>query len=107
MKVVGNPAVNFGYRLEVEDGRLALTFEGPWAAATYWETLALSTVNEVHYRTALRSMSGGEREAVYATGRARTESKIEQVRGLPTVTLMPNCAAPINRLVVTLLLSPK
>ena len=37
------------YHLETRDGQFVLEFSGPWATAIYWETLALSIINELYY----------------------------------------------------------
>lgn len=56
------------YHVERRGTDLELTFSGPWAEVTYWETIALSIVNETYYRTLLRGLSKFEREAIAAEG---------------------------------------
>jgi nicotinate phosphoribosyltransferase len=73
------------YHLAVKDGDLDLTFCGRWDEVTYWETIALSIVNETYYRTLLRTLSRFEREAIFAEGIRRLRDKIEVMRAWPAI----------------------
>jgi nicotinate phosphoribosyltransferase len=73
------------YNLERRETDLEITFSGRWAEVTYWETLALSIINETYYRTLLRSMSKCEREAVFGEGIRRLRDKIAVLRSRPDV----------------------
>jgi nicotinate phosphoribosyltransferase len=64
---------------------LELSFSGRWAEVTYWETLALSIVNETYYRTLLRPLSRFERAAIHAEGIRRLRHKIAALRGRPDI----------------------
>jgi nicotinate phosphoribosyltransferase len=64
---------------------LEIAFTGRWAEVTYWETIALSIVNETYYRTLLRSLSRFERTAIFAEGIRRLRRKIAVLRGRPDI----------------------
>jgi len=71
------------YEVEVVDGDLRLHFPGSWTEAIYWETLALSIVNELYYRGLMKSLSRFSRDLVFAEGRARLARKIVRLREFP------------------------
>jgi nicotinate phosphoribosyltransferase len=73
------------YHLERRGPVIDLLFEGSWAEVTYWETVALSIVNETYYRTLLRGLSRFERDAIFAEGVIRLRQKIEALRRAPDV----------------------
>jgi nicotinate phosphoribosyltransferase len=73
------------YHVERKGSDLEITFSGRWAEVTYWETLALSIVNETYYRTVLRSLSRFERAAVFAEGIRRLRHKISALRSSPEI----------------------
>ena len=73
------------YDLQQDGDDIRLEFSGPWAEVTYWETIALSVVNEVYYRTLLRRLSRFEREAIYAEGVHRLRAKIAVLRSRPDI----------------------
>jgi nicotinate phosphoribosyltransferase len=73
------------YDLEIRGDDLVLEFTGPWAHVTYWETIALSVVNETYYRTLLRGLSKFEREAIHAEGVHRLRDKIRILRARPDI----------------------
>lgn len=73
------------YRLDVEDGQFVLTFTGPWATVSLWETLALSIINELYYRTTLAPLSRFQRQAIYADGIGRLHHKIEVLKTRPSI----------------------
>lgn len=62
-----------------EDGQYKIGMEGPWASNIYWETLVLSTVNELFYRT-VRYYSGKNEEEVKAEGERRLDGKIAKLK---------------------------
>lgn len=74
------------YELRVADGTFDLRFPGKWSEAIYWETIALSIVNELYYRALLERMSSFERDVVEATGRIRLAEKINILRENPDIT---------------------
>ena len=73
------------YQVRRRGSDLEVTFSGPWAEVTYWETVALSIINETYYRTLLRSLSKFEREAIYAEGIRRLRDKITTLRNRPDI----------------------
>jgi len=73
------------YHVERRGADLEITFSGSWAEATYWETIALSIVNETYYRTLLRGVSKFEREAIVAEGVRRLRDKIALLRSRPDI----------------------
>lgn len=72
------------YNLKREDGNFKLEFEGPWAKAIYWETFALSILNELYYRK-LTSKLG---ESVIQEGKRRLEEKLEMLEQNPDVKFL-------------------
>jgi nicotinate phosphoribosyltransferase len=74
------------YELACVDGTYQLEFSGAWSEAIYWETLALSIINELYYRTLLARLSAFERDAVMATGTLRLADKIQLLRTRPDIT---------------------
>lgn len=75
------------YRLEVRDGQIDLSFEGPWAEVTLWEIPALSIVNELRCRTALNRLGRFELDVLYARAKTRLWDKVERLRALPDLRL--------------------
>src|SRR5262249_3296700 len=74
------------YELARVDGTYALEFPGRWCEAIYWETLALSIINELYYRALLARLSALQRDAVMATGTLRLAEKITILRARPDIT---------------------
>ncbi|MGE3535911.1 MAG: nicotinate phosphoribosyltransferase [Candidatus Tectimicrobiota bacterium] len=68
------------YALQYGDETLRLEFAGPWAATIYWETLALSIINELYYRALMERLSAFERDVVLATGTLRLAEKVKILR---------------------------
>ncbi|HEX7042351.1 MAG TPA: nicotinate phosphoribosyltransferase [Patescibacteria group bacterium] len=66
-----------------KDGQYNISVKGPWSQAIYWETLILSTVNELYYR-ALGQKSGRTFEKSTNEGRLRLQSKIKRLKGFIT-----------------------
>jgi nicotinate phosphoribosyltransferase len=74
------------FRLEEKDGQFALEFFGDWASVTYWETLALSIVNELYYRALMKECSRFECGLIEADGRIALGRKIRELRKNPDIT---------------------
>ncbi len=74
------------YELTRADGTYTLEFPGVWCEAIYWETLALSIINELYYRALMQPLSAFEREVVRATGTLRLAEKINILRARPDLT---------------------
>lgn len=64
---------------------LDVQFTGSWAEVTYWETIALSIINETYYRTLLRRLSKFERDAIFAEGIRRLRDKMTLLRNRPDI----------------------
>jgi nicotinate phosphoribosyltransferase len=75
------------YRLEVADGQIRLTFEGPWPEVSLWEIHALGIVNELKTRAGLAGMSESELDILYARAKVRLWEKIDRLRGVPGLSI--------------------
>lgn len=73
------------YELEEVDGSFRLHFRGKWSEAIYWETLALSVLNELYNRSLMKPMSRFEKDLVHARGKLRLAEKIRALRGRPEI----------------------
>jgi len=75
------------FRLEEKDGQFDLEFKGDWATVTYWETLALSIVNELYYRNLMGPLNSRfDDEMMGAEGRIRLGKKIRELKKHPEIT---------------------
>ena len=75
------------YELAREDGQYRLTFAGPWTHTTMWEIPALSIINELRARAAMRDHGRFALDVLYARAKARLWGKVERLRGLPDLAL--------------------
>ncbi len=76
--------LRFGdYRLRVMNGQFRLTFSGPWVEVIYWETIALSILNELYYRAIVKDMNAAEEE-----GLRRLMEKIDRLRLFPLIMII-------------------
>ena len=71
------------FHLSERDGQFELVFEGTWVEVTMWEIYALSILNELKTRAALKGMSEFELDILYAHAKTRLWGKIESLRGVP------------------------
>jgi nicotinate phosphoribosyltransferase len=71
--------------VEAEDGQLVFDICGSWAEVTLWETIILSIVNELYYRSILKKMSPKQRKALFSKGERRLRRKIEILRTYPGI----------------------
>lgn len=69
------------YHLETRDGQFVLEFEGPWSTTIYWETFALSIINELYY-CALENVDIRD---VIATGIDNLNRKIRLLSARPDI----------------------
>jgi nicotinate phosphoribosyltransferase len=76
-----------GFELGVEDGQVSLRFEGLWTETTMWEIYALSIVDELKTRAALKGLSEFELDVLYARAKTRLWEKMERLRGVPGLSL--------------------
>jgi len=70
------------YELSKRDGQYELRFEGAWTDTTMWEIPALSIINELRARAAMRSMSRFDLDVLYARAKAKLWTKVERLRAL-------------------------
>ncbi len=71
------------YELSTRDGQISLTFDGLWTETTLWEIYALSAVNELRTRAALKELSELELDILYARAKTRLWEKMARLRGVP------------------------
>lgn len=69
------------YNLVYNNNTFDLEFEGPWSTAIYWETFALSIVNELYSRALFDNGRDFDRDVVKATGVMNLSAKIATLRG--------------------------
>jgi nicotinate phosphoribosyltransferase len=60
-------------------GELFLVFYGKWSEVTYWETIALSIINELYYRSIMNGLSQFERQVHYSQGILNLHEKIKKI----------------------------
>jgi nicotinate phosphoribosyltransferase len=70
------------YDLRKVDGQFELTFDGPWQETTLWEIPALSIINELKSRAALKGAGRFELDVLYARAKAKLWAKIERLKTL-------------------------
>jgi nicotinate phosphoribosyltransferase len=70
------------YELSVEDGQYVLEFYGPWWMASAWEIPALSIINELRARYAMKDMGEFALDVLYARAKAKLWDKVERLRVL-------------------------
>lgn len=75
------------YELFARDGQVSLTFNGLWAETTLWEIYALSTINELRTRAALKDLSELELDILYARAKTRLWEKMARLRGVPCLRI--------------------
>ena len=75
------------YELRVVDGQFELHFPGPWTHTTMWEIPALTIVNELRSRAAVKGRGRFELDILYARAKARLWDKVERLRALPDLVL--------------------
>lgn len=72
------------YEIEARDGQYELRFAGPWSQTTMWEIPALSIINELRARNAMRNMGRFELDVLYARAKANLWDKIERLQKMKT-----------------------
>lgn len=75
------------YELEHHDGQFVLHFHGPWTHTTMWEIPALTIVNELRSRAAMRGRDRFALDVLYARAKAKLWDKVERLRTLPDLVL--------------------
>ena len=76
-----------GFEVSVQDGQLDLRFDGLWTETTMWEIYALSVIDELKTRAALKRLSEFELDILYARAKTRLWEKMDRLRGVPGLTL--------------------
>lgn len=71
------------YHLERRDGQYELSFRGPWMYTTLWEIPALSIINELRSRAAMKEYGPFALDVLYARAKAKLWAKTEALRRLP------------------------
>jgi nicotinate phosphoribosyltransferase len=75
------------YELSVKDGQYELNFHGKWMETTLWEIPALSILNELRSRAAMRSLGPFALDVLYARAKAKMWAKVERLKALPDIRL--------------------
>jgi nicotinate phosphoribosyltransferase len=75
------------FDLSVENGQIALRFDGLWTETTLWEIYALSAIDELKTRANLKNLSEFELDILYARAKTRLWEKMERLRGVPGLSL--------------------
>jgi nicotinate phosphoribosyltransferase len=70
------------YDLRKVDGEFVLSFEGPWEETTLWEIPALSIINELKSRAAVKHLGRFELDVLFSRAKAKLWSKIERLKKL-------------------------
>lgn len=75
------------YELHKSDGQYVLRFHGPWTHTTMWEIPALTIVNELRSRAAMKGRGRFELDVLYARAKAKLWSKVERLAQLPDIVI--------------------
>lgn len=75
------------YELSVRDGQFELHFHGKWVETTMWEIPALSIINELRSRAAMRGMGRFALDVLYARAKAKLWDKVERLKQLPDLKI--------------------
>lgn len=74
------------YDLQHSGSSFSLEFEGPWSTAIYWETFALSIINELYSRAIFNTGRNFSRDVFRATGVNNLSNKISWLKRSGNVT---------------------
>lgn len=74
------------YELSKRNDQFSLEFPGDWSENTYWETKALSIINELYYQNIMSKKTKLERDMVYATGVRNLYEKVQKLKLYPSLT---------------------
>ncbi len=75
------------FELGMEGGQIVLRFDGLWTETTMWEIYALSILDELKTRAALKRLSEFELDVLYARAKTRLWEKMERLRGVPGLSV--------------------
>jgi len=73
------------YDLCYKDGNIHLSFSGPWSKTIYWETLALSIINQLYYRALRDPLSKFSNESISAHGTLKLADKVMFLKANPNI----------------------
>ena len=75
------------YELNRRDGQYELHFHGPWTYTTLWEIPALTIINELRSRAAMRGQGRFALDVLYARAKAKLWGKVERLQALPDLVI--------------------
>ncbi len=75
------------YELRKADGQYELRFHGLWTHTTLWEIPALTIINELRSRAAMRKRGRFALDVLYARAKARLWGKVERLQALPDLVI--------------------
>ncbi|MFZ1774145.1 MAG: nicotinate phosphoribosyltransferase [Rhizobiaceae bacterium] len=75
------------FDLRRRDGQFELVFEGLWTDTTLWEIPALSIINELRSRAAMRKYAEFELDVLYARAKTKMWAKVERLKKLPDIRI--------------------
>lgn len=75
------------YELRREDGQYQLDFHGPWTHTSMWEIPALTIINELRSRAAIRHLGPFSLDVTYARAKARMWDKVERLKAFPDLRI--------------------
>lgn len=75
------------YDLRKADGQYELRFHGHWTHTTMWEIPALTIINELRSRTAMKGRGRFELDVLYARAKAKLWEKVERLNKLPDLVI--------------------
>ncbi|CAN5223500.1 nicotinate phosphoribosyltransferase [soil metagenome] len=75
------------YELHKLDGQYELRFHGPWTHIMMWEIPALTIINELRSRAAMKHRARFELDVLYARAKAKLWGKVERLSQLPDLVI--------------------
>jgi nicotinate phosphoribosyltransferase len=75
------------YELKRKGDQFELEFPGPWMLTTMWEIPALSIINELRSRSALRDYAPFALDVLYARAKAKLWAKTERLKKVPGIRI--------------------
>jgi len=75
------------YELKRKGDQFELEFPGPWMFTTMWEIPALSIINELRSRSALRDYAPFALDVLYARAKAKLWDKTERLNKVPGIRI--------------------
>ncbi len=81
--LIDNPLPPIDISLD-DAGELAVQTTGPWPLVTFWETVAMSEINEIYFANKLNS-EGKDLDDLYREGDRRLDEKIARLKARPDI----------------------